>query len=378
MFDDIEGYIENIFKFEHRARDYLLSEYRSLKNPRKIISKINNIRKPIQNRTIKLFFENPDNFFNEHYNLLFNTSFMDISGNSIFSHYFFILLENYKIKNNQKANINENVYNFNIYESNFDSFFKEYERYLIIQDFNLDTPLHKIARMKDKGFFIEIYKKLRRIEIINNEILLISNKKDENIFNYIFNEVKYNSSKIKNVEFYKNFINENNGIYESLFIQEKMDLKKYMANIIFDIKPYKKENFDEIYNNIFDFVNENIKDMELFPYIYTYYTHYLNSLFYICSKKDDYDKMFKLIFLLTTKYEIEDGKYIIKKCIIDHITNVLRKMNSYNSKGKYEVDYGTKLLKEILNKITKNTDEKIFIFQRFFDKSKKKNIVEVN
>jgi hypothetical protein len=88
--------------------------------------------------------------------------------------------------------------------------------------------------------------------------------------------------------------------------------------------------------------------------------------------------MFKLIFLLTTKYEIEDGKYIIKKCIIDHIINILRKMNSYNSKGKYEIDYGTKLLKEILNKITKNTDEKIFIFQRFFDKSKKKNIVEMN
>ena len=98
MFDDIEGYIENIFKFEHRARDYLLSEYRSLKNPRKIISKINNIRKPIQNETIKLFYENPDKFFNEHYNLLYNTSFMDISGNSMFSHYFFILLENYKIK----------------------------------------------------------------------------------------------------------------------------------------------------------------------------------------------------------------------------------------------------------------------------------------
>ena len=216
--------------------------------------------------------------------------------------------------------------------------------------------------MKDKGFFIEIYKKLRRIEIINNEILLISNKKDENIFNYIINEVKYNSSKIKNVEFYKKFINENNGIYESLFIQEKMDLKKYMANIIFDIKPYKKKNFDEIYNNIFDFVNENIKDTELFPYIYTYYINYLNSLFYICSKKDDYDKMFKLIFLLTTKYEIKDDKYIIKKCIIDHIINVLRKMNSYNSKGKYEIDYGTKLLKEILNKITKDTNEKIFLF----------------
>ena len=82
--------------------------------------------------------------------------------------------------------------------------------------------------------------------------------------------------------------------------------------------------------------------------------------------------MFKLISLLSTKNEIEDGKCISKICLIEHISNVLRKMNSYNSKGEYEIDYGTKLLKEILNKISKNTDEKIFIFQRFFDKSKKK------
>ena len=47
-------------------------------------------------------------------------------------------------------------------------------------------------------------------------------------------------------------------------------------------------------------------------------------------------------------------------------------MNSYNSKGKFEIDYGTKLLNEILNKITKNTDEKIFIFQRFYEKPNKK------
>ena len=346
MFADIESFVENILKFEHKAKEQLLSEYRTHKSKRKTLAKIKNIRKPIQNSTIILFYENPDQFFKDHFRLLDNTSFMDLSENSMFSHYFFILLENYKIKNNQKVSSNGNTYNFNIYESNFDSFFKEYERYLIIQDFNLDTPLHKIARMKDKGFFIEIYNKLKKIDLINNEILLISNKKNENVYNYIINEVKYNSSKIKNAEFYKNFINENNGIYESLSTQEKIDLKKYMVNIIFDIKPYKKENFDEIYNNIFDFVNENIKDTELFPYIYTYYTNYLNSLFYICSKKDDYDKMFKLIFLLTTKYEIEDDKYIIKKCIIDHIINVLRKMNSYNSKGKYEIDYGTKLLKK--------------------------------
>ena len=372
MFADIESFVENILKFEHKAKEQLLSEYRTHKSKRKTLAKIKNIRKPIQNSTIILFYENPDQFFKDHFRLLDNTSFMDLSENSMFSHYFFILLENYKIKNNQKVSSNGNTYNFNIYDSNFDSFFKEYERYLLVQDFNLDTPLHKIARMKDKGFFIEIYNKLKKIDLINNEILLISNKKNENVYNYIINEVKYNSSKIKNAEFYKNFINENNGIYESLSTQEKIDLKKYMANIIFDIKPYKKENFDEIYNNIFDFVNKNIKNMEIFPYIYTYNINYLNSLFYICSKKDDYDKMFKLISLLSTKNEIEDGKCISKICLIEHISNVFRKMNSYNSKGKYEIDYGTKLLKEILNKITKNTDEKIFIFQRFFDKSKKK------
>ena len=240
MFADIESFVENILKFEHKAKEQLLSEYRTHKSKRKTLAKIKNIRKPIQNSTIILFYENPDQFFKDHFRLLDNTSFMDLSENSMFSHYFFILLENYKIKNNQKVSSNGNTYNFNIYESNFDSFFKEYERYLIIQDFNLDTPLHKIARMKDKGFFIEIYNKLKKIDLINNEILLISNKKNENVYNYIINEVKYNSSKIKNAEFYKNFINENNGIYESLSTQEKIDLKKYMANIIFDIKPYKK------------------------------------------------------------------------------------------------------------------------------------------
>ena len=62
MFADIESFVENILKFEHKAKEQLLSEYRTHKSKRKTLAKIKNIRKPIQNSTIILFTKIQTNF----------------------------------------------------------------------------------------------------------------------------------------------------------------------------------------------------------------------------------------------------------------------------------------------------------------------------
>ena len=360
-----EEFFEHYLKFERDIKKEMKSFVQSNSNNKKeILEKLYSIRKkkPIPDSVIKMFYEQPEQFFKQEHKLLENTTFFDFNGNSIFSHYFYILYESYKRRNNiEPANQNDNSLKFEIYESKFDSFFNENERYLLIQDVNLDTPLHKIARRKDKGFFIEIYQKLKKINLINNELLLTKNLNNENIYNYIIDEIKNNYLKAKNVEFYYNFIKENKAIFESLSDEDKKLLTEYSNKIIFDIKQYKEENFDEIFNNIKEFYNNNKSDPHLFEYIYYPFTsniNYLNFLFSICSKKEDYEKLFNLVSLLKAKYQVVNKICISELCILDHIKYVLRKMYLYNRKAEDTFNYGFKLIKEILANILKNKKKK--------------------
>ena len=93
---------------------------------------------PISNETINLFYENPKEFFSKYEQLLDNTSFYDDSGYSIFAHYFHALNDLFNKNNGENKD--------NIYVKNFENFFKKEEKYLSIQDFSLETPLHKIAK----------------------------------------------------------------------------------------------------------------------------------------------------------------------------------------------------------------------------------------
>ena len=250
-----------------------------------------------------------------------------------------------------------------IYESKFESFLKEYEKYFLLQDVVLDTPLHKIAKRKDKGFFIELYQKLKKINLISDELLLTNNLCNETICIYVLNEIKYNPSKIKNEEFYYNFINENQSKYESFSKEDQKILKNFTSKITFEVMKYKEENFNEIFNNFNYFVNNNLDSPDLFENIYyssTTNINYLNCLFSICSKEEDYDKLYDLIFLLTDKIDIfYNGVSKTETCIIDHIEYVIRKMGLYNRKLEQEYIYGYQLMKNILFKIMVNKLTKV-------------------
>ena len=360
-------YFEKYLKFERDAKKEMYSLSKKdmkIKDYVQVFKKLKSIRekKPIPFSIIKTFYEQPEKFFGEYHSYLENTTFFDTTGNSIFCHLFYVLYVEYKKRNNiGELNENEKKFKLEVYESKFKSFLKEYERYFLLQDVALDTPLHKIAKRKDKGFFIELYQKLKNINLISNELLLTNNICDETICTYVLNEIKYNFSKIKNEEFYYNFINEHYSIYKSFSKEDQKILKTFSSKITFEKKQYKKENFNEIFNSLNDFVNNNLEISNLFEYIYFPFTsgiNYLNCVFLICSKHEDYNKLFNLVNILSQKNEIINEICLSELCIIDHIKYVIRKMGLYNGKIEQEYNYGVKLIKEILSNIIKNKDEK--------------------
>ena len=361
-------FFEKYLKFENDANKEMKSLIKNdmkLKDYIQVFKKLKLIRKKksIPYSVIKTFYEQPEKFFGDYHKILENSTFFDSVGNSIFYHFFYVLYVDYKRRNNiGMLNENEKNLNFQIYESKFELFLKEYEKYFLLQDVVLDTPLHKIAKIKEKGFFIELYQKLKKINLISNELLLTNNLCNETICIYILNEIKYNTSKIKNEEFYYNFINENQSKYESFSKEDQKILKNFSSKIIFEIKQYKEENFSEIFNNLNYFVNNNLKSPNLFENIYysnTSNINYLNCLFSICSKDEDYDKLFNLVFLLSDKIEIVNNICLTELCLIDHIEYVIRKMGLYNRKLEQEYKYGIKLMEEILYKIMINKLTKI-------------------
>ena len=358
-------FFEKYLKFESDAK----KEVQSIKDKisfgelKQVLKKLKSIRKkkPISNTIIKTFYEQPEKFFENYHAILENTTFFDYTGNSIFSHLFYILYVDYKRRNNigVLSEYEKNL-NFQIYESKFESFLKEYEKYLLIQEMALDTPLHKIAKRKDKGFFIELYQKLNKINLISNELLLTNNIANEAICTYVLNEIKYNLPKIKNEEFYYNFIKDHHSIYESFSKEDQLVLKNFSSKIIFEIKQYKEENFNEIFNNMNDFITNNINIPNLFGFIYFPFTsniNYLNCVFLICSKDEDYNKLFDLVSKLSKKKEVIDKICISELCIVDHIKYVIRKIGLYNRKVEQVYNYAVKLIKEILSDIMKTKDE---------------------
>ena len=346
--DNIRGFISSVASFNNLIKIKRMVVFRKLK--------------PIPTNAIDLFYNQPSQFFSQYNRLLNNTTFIDCSGISIFAHYFYILYEKFK-NNNERADIN-----YDIYETNFNSFFKNNEKYFLVQDINLDTPLHKLVKFIDKTFFFEMYKRLKSIGLIGNEVLLTSNIYEKSVFSYIIDDIKYNNEKIKNYELYYNFLNENKALYASLQSEDKIIVEKFMSKIIFEIKQYKEENFNEIFNNFNDFIKNNLK-LSIYKYIYFQFAseiNYLNCLFEICSKQEDYDKLFTLITLLSTKKATLQKIYITGLCFVDHIGYVLRRMNFKKRKGEFEINYALKFIKQIIPKIYKKDK-----YMEFFVKGKK-------
>ena len=351
-----EDYFDKYLRYEYDAKEKILPLLNSGKDKVKNILKVlySARKKFIPYSVIDLFYTDPSRFFREYNKLLSEFCYLDSLGNPILLHYFYILNEEYRQRNNKQINLKN--CNFEIYKSNFETFIKDNEKLLLIQDFSLDTPLHKLVKKADKGFFIEIYEKLKRLNLINNEILLVTNLDRESIYNYIFKEIKYNYLKIKDNDFYYKFFNDNNSINESRPQEDQDIIKEFKSKVIFNNIKYNKNDFDKVFNNFNVFVNNNDK---IFYFIYPYLSssiNYLNCLYSICSQKEHYDKIYTLVSKLSTKNEMLHEFCISELCLVDHIRYVLSKLCCKNVEN--EMNYVIKLIKEFLPNILKKKDDK--------------------
>ena len=187
------------YRFNEEIQKFLNKINKKPLTKRKIYKKIKKLKKqPIPNDAIQLFYNEPKNFFENHKTLLENTSYYDENDNSIFVHYFYILHNIFK-KNNFS--------NSKMYLTNFNSFFIYHKKYLSIQDASLETPFHKIAKLRNKNFFIMYYNKLKTIDVVNEEILFTKNLSEISCFDLVLQEVKQNRTKIikNNFDLYNNF-----------------------------------------------------------------------------------------------------------------------------------------------------------------------------
>ena len=310
--------------------------------------------KLIPNKIIQMFYENPLIFFNNYKTYLKNTSYFDECGFSIFNHYFYILFEN-KEKNKE------------IYEKNFSEFFTEYKDALLIQDYFLDTPLHKIVKLNNKKNFLKICEKFNEIGILNEKLLKIKNKDNLSCIDYIINNIRINylSLIIKNEHIsYKLIINYylNNAEME----YEKIILKSFEDGFDFI---YIKFNEIKLENIIYIFNNKKGYFYSIIYYFAKQGINFINFFYEICEKGNDYDKLFNLIKnYLIEKNEFEDYIY-------EHTSYVLRKMNSTNKKGNNEIKYGINLLQFIIDEKIKNKNEKdmniILLNRKIVNKKKK-------
>ena len=340
------------------------------KEIRKILSKIKKYAlPPISNDIVQLFYENPKDFFSSYEKLIEHTSFYDDCGNSIFVHYFYVLSDSY---NNKSIKITDDIY-----EKNFQNFFKKEAKYLSIQDFSLETPLHKLAKLRDKQVFLKICEKLKDINVLNEELLSINNLNKESCFDYILQEVKINKNKIieNNFEFYHNFFNYFPNLIKSLSLEDQKLIITFSCLITFTEKKLDEINFDDAIKSMINLKEKNSDILNIFEFLYypnSSGINYLNYLFHSCKNSLDFDKLFQFVFEIS-QMEIKDT-FFKKYCLSDHISYVLRNMNSKKYKGDYEINYGIQLINKIIPLLIEDESDnniiKIISLRKKFNKKK--------
>ena len=310
------------------------------------------IKPPIPNDIINLFYESPNEFFASFEQSLENTSFFDEGGISIFAHYFYVLHDLFR----NKSDINENIY-----ENNFNNFFGKECKYLFVQDFQKETPLHKLVKFNNKKFFFYICKKLKSINALNEELLLINNIDEKSCFNYIFEEIKKNKIKIIQNDFklYQEFFNYFPNLIKSLPLEERKFFVTFSCLITFDEQNWNKVNFNDVIKSIYDLKNKNSDILNIFQILYypnESSLNYLNCLYHICKDTSDFDKLFKLISDISNIKS--NSKLFEKLCLAEHISYVLGKMNSKKYRGDMEINYAKKLMYKIIPLLIQNEDNK--------------------
>ena len=262
--------IHNFFKFNDQVLNIINTcKIKQLENKPKrkkeIIKIFSKIKKycypPISNDTIQLFYENPQEFFSSYEKLLENTSFYDDGGNSIFIHYFYVIHELY---NDKSAEISDSIY-----EKNFTGFFRNEAKYLSIQDFSLETPLHKLAKLRNKNFFLNICKKLKDINVLSEELLLINNINGESCYDYIFKEIKENKNKIikNNFNLYQQFLDYFPNLIKSHSTEEQKFIILFSCLITFDEQKWNEVNFNNVIKSIYNLEDKNGIIFNIFQFL---------------------------------------------------------------------------------------------------------------
>ena len=330
------------------------------------------IKRSIKESVIQYFYDDPEQFFSSYKRDLNNTSLYDISGNSIFAHYFNVL--------NSEQNAKSDIY-----EKNFNIFFKELGKDLSIQDSCLDTPLHKLAKFKNKNLFFDICQKLKNIGVLNEELLTIKNVDEKSCYDLIIEDILENKQKIiqNNFKPYKDFIELFPNLKNSLDGKQLMIIIAFLSKVIIDESQYKEIGINETID-IFNSLLNNLTDKKLFfKFIYVPCSgiNQLNILFGYCDNEDNFDALLNLVLELSKikiekeiidakkKYKTENDLY--NQCIAQHINYVIRNMRTTKTKADLEINYGLKLLEKIIPLLIQNNKSEVSL-RLIYEKSYKK------
>jgi len=223
---------------------------------------INNLskRKLIPEKTIDLFYDDPKEFFLSFKNLISENSLFDFNLTSIFEHYFYVLFT-------QKGS----ELSREIYEKNFDNFFKEFGKYLSIRDEVFDTPLHKLlTKFKNKKFFLEICQKLKVINVLSEKIITTENLYFKSCYDIIIDDIIINYKKISENQFklYSNFLEYYPNLIKALPEDKKLIIIAFLSNIIIDYQKLNEINIIETLNNYHIFLNKLEDKKAIFKHIY--------------------------------------------------------------------------------------------------------------
>ena len=323
-----------------------------------------NRRKKIPNKIIQLFYDNPEKFFSSCKILLANKSLYNNCGNSIFALYFDVL------NSNNKAKIE-----VEIYEKNFEKFFKDFGKELANQDYALETSLHKLAKLRNKNLFFKICKKLYEIGVLNEELLSIKNVDSKSCYDFIIGDIIENKKKIvqNNNEFqaYKNFIEYYPNLKNSLNDNEKLILTSFLSKLILDEQNYKEIEINETIERLKSFLNDLNDKKIFFKYIFYPYSgiNQLNLLYELCSTEEEFNQLYNLVIELSKiKIEKKIGKNknnkknndeLYNQCVAQHISYVMRNMKEIKGKGNnFGINYGLKLLEKIIPILLENNKSK--------------------
>ena len=208
----------------------------------------------IPDSVIDLFYNNPQQFFEQSEQLLQNTNYLDknITGHTIFYLYFVMILD--------KKNKNK------IYEENLVNFLEKHKDYITAIDLNMDLILHKfLFSYSSNNPFFTIFMKLKDNFLITEQLLTYENYYKKSIIGLMKRYTKVNFVKLtKDNDRYINYSNFWNfiikkypSIYNSFSINDQLLINDFLnKNLLTYGKAIKRGEFKTLYNSLLNIIKE--------------------------------------------------------------------------------------------------------------------------